>query len=65
MPNLGMNVVVWHSLALASLLHCQPFLGWQIFHWLTGCDPEKSYWPEKITHCWPNLQIKGFKLIKY
>ena len=25
------------------------FLGWQIFHQLTRCDPEKSHWPEKIT----------------
>ena len=47
MPNLGMNAIPCHSLALASLLLCQPFLGWQIFCWLTRCDPEKSCWPEK------------------
>ena len=48
MPNLGINVVPWLSLTLTSLLLCQPFLGWQIFHLLTRHDPEKSHWPGKI-----------------
>ena len=47
MPNLGMNAIPSHSLALTSLLLYQPFLGWQIFNQLTRCDPEKSHWPGK------------------
>ena len=47
MPNLGMNAIPWHSLALAIFLLCHPFLGWQKFHWLMGPNPEKSHWPER------------------
>ena len=47
MPNLGMNAIPWHSLAPASLLLYQPFMGWQKFCQLTRHDPEKSCWPEK------------------
>ena len=49
MPNPGMNAIPWHSLATASLLLYQPFLGWQKFHQLIRHDPERLYWPKKVT----------------
>ena len=42
-----MSLIPWHSLALASLLFYQSFLGWQKFHQLIRHDPERSHWPEK------------------
>ena len=63
MPNLGMNVIPWHS--LASLLLYQSFLGWQKFHQLIRCDPERSHWPEKSNIFWLDFQIKIFEPIKY
>ena len=36
--------ILWHW---PVFLFYQPFLGWQKFHQLIRCDPERSHWPEK------------------